>query len=88
MSMATPVKTIVYLLQHSYEVETEAGLLDETKIIGIFSSKEKAEKTIEECKNFSGFKNYPENFYIDQYELDKRNWKEGFITWEEAAEGK
>lgn len=75
---------IVYLLQHSYEVETEVGVFDETKLIGIFSSKEKAEKAIEEYKKITGFKNYPENFYVGQYELDKRYWGEGFITWEEA----
>ncbi|GMA99469.1 hypothetical protein [Pelosinus sp. IPA-1] len=37
---------IVYLLQHSYEIETKSGIFDETKLIGIFSSKEKAEKAI------------------------------------------
>jgi hypothetical protein len=62
------------------------GFFDETKLIGIFSSKEKAEKAIEEYKKISGFKNYPENFYIDQYELDKRHWEEGVITWEETMD--
>lgn len=74
----------VFLLQHSYEV----GEFDETKLIGIYSSKEKAESTVERFKHLSGFKDYPhECFYIDEIEIDKDHWTEGFIKWEEALEG-
>lgn len=66
----------VFLLQHSYEV----GEFDETKVIGIYSSKEKAEETVKRYKQLPGFKDYPDEcFYIDEYELDSDNWQEGFI---------
>ena len=71
----------IYLLQHSYEV----GEYDETKIIGIYSSRELAERTIENYKNLPGFIKYPvECFHIDRYEVNQNNWQEGFIAWQEA----
>lgn len=69
------MKRVVYLLQHSYEVDNE---YDETKILGIFSDKQKAEEALAEYKQLPGFKDKPNDFYIDEYELDKKNWIEGF----------
>ncbi|MNK75980.1 hypothetical protein D3C87_955350 [compost metagenome] len=71
----------VYLLQHSYEI----GEFEETKIIGIYSSKEKAKNIINIYKKLPGFNNYPKDcFHISKYQIDKDNWEEGFITWDEA----
>ena len=69
------MKMIVYLLQHSYELDNG---YDETKILGIFSSKQKAKEVLAEYKQLPGFKEKPNNFLIDEYELDKKNWIEGF----------
>ncbi len=75
---------VVYVLQHSYEIGEE-GEFDETKLIGIYSSKEKAEKVIEIYKALPGFKEYPIScFHIDKYEIDKDHWSEGFINWDET----
>lgn len=76
----------VFLLQHSYEYEFEGIIVDETKIIGIYSSQEKAEQAIEEYKRIQGFKDHPADFTIDKYPLDKGHWLEGFISVEEAME--
>lgn len=71
----------VYILQHSYEI----GQFEETKIIGIYSSEENALAVKEKYKLLPGFNDYPDNcFFIDKYEVDKSNWEEGFIKWEEA----
>jgi hypothetical protein len=32
-----------------------------------------------------GFRDYPEGFHIDEYQLDQDQWREGFITADEAA---
>lgn len=73
----------VFLLQHSYEIEE----FDETKTIGIYSSKEKAEEAILRYKELPGFRDYPVKcFYIDKYELDLDHWQEGFIKWDEDNE--
>lgn len=73
-----------YILQHSYEVGEE-GAFDEIKLIGVYSSQEKAEKVIERYISLPGFKEYPaECFHISKYEIDKDQWTEGFIKWDES----
>ena len=69
----------VYILQHSYPIG-EDGDYDETKLIGIYSSRESAEKAIQQYSTLPGFRDYPlDCFCIDQYELDKNHWTEGFL---------
>ena len=65
----------VFLLQHSYEINGE----EETKIIGIYSSREKADSIVNEYKELPAFKDYPNDFFIDGYDIDMDNWKEGFV---------
>ena len=73
----------VYILQHSYDI----GNFEEIKIIGIYSTLEKAEETINRYKNKKGFNNYPiDCFSIDKYKLDEDNWIEGFSNWDEVSE--
>lgn len=66
----------VFLLQHSYEVNG----VENSKIIGIYSSREIAESIVIKYKKLLGFKDYPNDFFIDGYELDEDNWEEGFIS--------
>ncbi|MCY9593663.1 hypothetical protein PC41400_08830 [Paenibacillus chitinolyticus] len=65
----------VFLLQHSYEWNEN----ENTKIIGIYSSKEKVEAVIEKYKELPGFKEFPNDFYIDAYRVDENEWTEGFM---------
>lgn len=71
-----------YLLEHSYEYVFEGEDFDEIKTIGIFSTREKAEKEIEQLKTFPGFKDYPlECFHISKYKIDEiGGWSEGFLS--------
>ncbi|MFB9324535.1 hypothetical protein ACFFSY_01100 [Paenibacillus aurantiacus] len=69
---------IAYIVQHSYEVG-EDEQFDETKIIGIYSSLEKAKSVVDRYKLLPGFREYANNFFIDEYEIDADNWTEGFI---------
>jgi len=69
----------VYILQHSYEVGDD-GQYDETKLIGVYSTREKAEQVIERYRMLPGFRDYPIGcFHIAKYEIDKDHWSEGFI---------
>ena len=68
------MKNSVYLLQHSSEID---GCI-ETKVLGIFSTYEKANSQILKYKELKGFKNYQDDFYIDQYPLDNAFWIKGF----------
>lgn len=51
---------------------------EEVKVIGIYSTKVKAEKALEDVKMRGTFKDYSGDFYISKYELDKAHWTEGF----------
>ena len=72
----------VYLLWHTHKLTDDFGTHDEEKLIGVFSSAEKANQTIEKYKTLVGFKDCPlDCFEIDEYEIDKAsNWTEGFCT--------
>ncbi|WP_441964432.1 DUF7336 domain-containing protein [Paenibacillus sp. TAF43_2] len=48
-------------------------------LIGVYSSLEKAESVVERYKALPGFRDYVDNFYINEHEVDKDNWTEGFI---------
>ena len=66
----------VFIVQHSYNLEG----CDETKIIGIYSNEKEAKLAIDRIKLQPGFSQKPNDFYVDEYELNKDNWAEGYIT--------
>lgn len=69
-----------FLLQHSYNWKHQGEIIEETKIIGIFSSRQKEEQIMEKLKLLPGFKEHPiDCFYLHEYTLDQEHWKEGFI---------
>ena len=70
----------VYLLQHSYSI----GEFDEVKTIGIYSSRQAAKLVVEKLKHLNGFKDHPEGFHINKFEIDSSNWVDGFIKWDDA----
>ena len=67
----------LYLIEHIRKVET----FSEGKIIGITSTKEKAEKVVKEYKKKTGFKKYKNGFKIKRMELDKSYHGKGFKSW-------
>lgn len=69
----------VYVVQHSYELDDEASS-EETKFIGVYSSRVEAEKAVERLRKQPGFSALPDYFYVNEYELDHDNWSEGFVT--------
>ncbi len=67
----------VYVLQHSHDLESEEA---DIKLIGVYSTEEKAKKTITKLSSQPGFKDTPQGFHIDKYEINKDHWGEGFVT--------
>ena len=82
---------ILYKVDHLHIIYDD---IEDIKFIGIFSTKEKAEKAIKELSEQPGFKDFPkiitdkdieneinEGFYIDEVIIDEiSGWKEGFTT--------
>ncbi len=85
--------TSVFVLQHSHSPTPDH---DEVKLVGVYATRAAAEAAVERLCALPGFRNYPrivdhdsdnvEGFHIDEYQLDRDNWTEGFITWAEASE--
>lgn len=67
----------VFLLHFVYEFEDGH---DYVKLIGAFSSKEKAKKALLDIKKISKLKKIYKFFTIDKYTINRISWKEGFIT--------
>lgn len=66
----------VFVLQHSYEQDG----FDETKFIGVYSSKIEAKNAIDRLSKQNGFKYRIDGFVIDEYQINKDHWTEGFAT--------
>lgn len=67
----------VYVLQHSYALQNGC---DETKLLGVFSSEDKAQQAIEMYRTLPGFCEHPQDFHLDKYLVDETCWTEGFCT--------
>jgi homoserine kinase type II len=88
----------VYLLQHLHGLPDGYR---EAKLIGVYRSAEAAKEAIGRLQEQPGFRDHPrlvnplrdkgeeddQGFYIDEYEVDKDHWAEGYPmtpTWEMA----
>jgi hypothetical protein len=82
-----PMKT-VFLLEHLHILPDES---EDIKTIGIYCSKQDAIAAIERLKSQPGFSKYPNlidpvaqdyvsGFYLQEYELGKDQWIDGFVT--------
>ena len=65
----------VFLLWHSYDV---GGGETEDKLLGVYSSREAAERRVGTARRLPGFIDQPNDFEISEYELDRDGWTEGF----------
>jgi len=67
----------VYVLQHVHSLEDGA---EDVKFVGVYSSREKAQAAITRRGQAPGFSDALAGFHIDEYELDKDQWVEGYST--------
>ena len=65
----------VFVLHH---VRADDEYADDAKLIGVYSSKDKAEEAIKRLTPLPGFCLHPAGFQVDEYELDEDNWTTGF----------
>ncbi len=66
----------VFVLQHVYEWCCH----DEVKMIGVYATQAEAEAAVERLRQKPGFRDWPDGFAIDEYELGFDHWIEGFAT--------
>ena len=65
----------VYFLYHVIYEDTDD---EDTKEIGTYTSYQLAEETINRIKDKPSFIDYPNDFHIDEYIIDKDYWTDGF----------
>ncbi|HTM81882.1 DUF7336 domain-containing protein [Asticcacaulis sp.] len=66
----------VYLLHHIRTIEDH----EDVKLLGVFSSRELAERAKERALNLPGFKDSPDGFSVDKYLVDRMGWTAGYRT--------
>ncbi|MEO5837359.1 MAG: hypothetical protein ABIQ73_28565 [Acidimicrobiales bacterium] len=49
-------------------------------LLGVYSSDEKAQRRIETARLLPGFRRFPNDFIVDEYEVDRDHWTSGFAT--------
>ena len=69
--------SMIWLAWH----ETETDGCTEFKLIGVFSTRERAEAAVELRRGKPGFSDQPDGFEIASYVIDRdTGWPDGFIT--------
>jgi hypothetical protein len=66
----------IFVLWHSYLDEDGR---DHEMMLGIYSTRAKAEQAVELLRDKPGFRDYPEGFEIAEGTLDRTSMTEGFI---------
>ena len=78
----------VFVVQHLHTLPSD---IEDVKMIGVYRSLAAAEMAVERLRGMPGFFDHPviidpgamddvDGFYIAEYQLDKDNWTEGFVT--------
>ncbi|MFD0362806.1 hypothetical protein ACFQZZ_15285 [Nocardia sp. GCM10030253] len=65
----------LFLLEHVRPVGDDA---DDRKRIGIYESEADARNAVDRLRTQPGFCDYPDNFVVQSYEIDKNYWTEGY----------
>ncbi len=73
----------VFLLHHVHEFSDGE---EDMKLIGVYSSEERAEEAKQRALTLLGFRDLPDGFSIDHYTVDADHWSEVFTSWAEALE--
>jgi len=72
-------KLLIFVLEHLHEFEDGH---EDSKLLGLYSSQEKAEAGLERVRDQPGFRDHPEGFSIEAWEVDSERiaWPQGFVT--------
>jgi hypothetical protein len=66
-----------FLLHHVHDL---ADGHEDVKLIGVFSSRDKAQAVLNDLRGQPGFRDVPDGFEINSQILDQAAWLEGYVT--------
>ena len=75
--MASQELQQVYLLWHTHELEDGES---SDKLLGVYSTEEKARRRIAFALELPGFREAPAGFEVAPYVVDRDEWVEGYVT--------
>lgn len=67
----------VFILWHTREIPEQE---EDSKLIGVYESREEAERAKERGSKQPGFAEHPKGFLVDEHQIGKDHWTEGFVT--------
>ena len=67
----------VYLLFHAHQLPEGE---EDSKLIGVYVSRTDASAAQARAQTRPGFKDHADGFTIDEYEIGKNHWVDGFRT--------
>ncbi|HQF38349.1 MAG TPA: hypothetical protein PK322_04450 [Opitutaceae bacterium] len=67
----------VYLLFHAHQLPKGE---EDSKLIGVYATPADATAAQQRASAMPGFKDHADGFTIDEYEIGKDHWAEGFRT--------
>ena len=65
----------VFVLQHVHTLDDGS---EDVKFIGVYSSREAASATQDRIGKAYGFSSATSGFHVDEYQVDKDHWVDGF----------
>ena len=72
-----PASDRVFLLWHTHTFDDGS---EDSKLLGVYRSKDNAKAAIDRVAKKPGFVDAPEGFLIDMYALDQDCWTDGYVT--------
>jgi hypothetical protein len=73
----------VYILQHERDIEGSSDV----KMIGVYRTEQDALAARKRLSAAPGFRDHPDGFSIDPYELDQDHLTEGFVSVPVGSDG-
>jgi hypothetical protein len=67
----------IFVLQHAHPREDGS---EDVKLIGVYSSRERADAAVARLSHQPGFSKAPDGFHVDGYCIDQDHWVEGYAT--------
>ncbi len=66
-----------FLVHHSHSFDDGT---EDVKPIGVYSTRVAAQSAVQRVSVLKGFANNSDGFSIDEYEIDRDHWTEGYVT--------
>lgn len=54
---------------------------DDVKLLGVYSTEQRAQERIHEAQTLPGFRDEPDCFFITTFQVDKDEWTSGYFTY-------